>query len=100
MYFIRCAKYGSIYTFLLTGLNQVESQVTLTQNNVEQINLKLPEMLVNATKPLVLNISRLRGQIENSLETFKAQLTNDINDLEQRLNRSNNELKDLAGSKY
>ena len=79
-------------------LRKVESQVNITQRNVQQINFELPSVLENATTPLVVNIHHLRDWTNKSLETLKLQYTIVIHDLEQRVNQSQND-KNATGSK-
>ena len=81
-------------------LNKVESQVNITQGNVEQVNLELPEVLLNVTTPLILTIHQINVEINKSLGTLESQFTTAIHDLSQQLNKSNNDVESIIGSKY
>ena len=81
-------------------LNNVESQVNTTQRNVEQVNLELPEVLLNVTTPLLLTIHQINVEINKSLGTLESQFTTAIHDLGQQLNKSNNDIGSLTGSEY
>ena len=71
-------------------LSKVGTHINQTQSNVEQINLVLLEALENRTAPLAIEISYLRDQTNNSLETLKLQFTNTVHDLELQLDHLQN----------
>ena len=79
-------------------LSKVDTHINQTQINVEKINLVLLEALENRTAPLAIEISYLRDQTNNSLETLKLQFTNTIRDLQLQLNQLQN--NNGTGSKF
>ena len=116
---------ASLQKSLNLELSNVESQLNQTQNALrdqlaqtammnETVNLRLNQVdnfvsqkytelqmvLDNASAILVHDFYQLSDRMTESLETIQTQFINAIHDAEQRLNKSNNDLGDLTGSKY
>ena len=82
-----------------TILNETISlQLSQVNKFVNQRYAELQVVLENATAPLVNDLYQLSGQMTESLENLQIQFINAIHDVEQRLNKSNNDLGDSTGS--